>query len=165
MYTQTWDTEAEAWVDLLKEGQARAYVTLSETEEAYTVHMLQRFIVDKEFTRTTLALGYLENQTEGNAKKYRNLWHTADAGLLMAGLFPERARKKNVPVSYLRGMSQICFLSLAQLCDRIKRPLEAKEYREIAAGVERVACVLYCSRRKNSTVHELLQLPIGGSLH
>ncbi len=159
------NTEVGLWVDLLKEGQARACVTLSETEEAYTVHMLQRFILDPELTNTTLALGYLENQNESNAKKYGNLWHTADAGLLMAGLFPERARRKNVPVSYLTGMSQVCFLSLAQLCDKIKRPLEAKEYREIATGVERVACVLYCSRRKNSTVHELLQLPMGSFLH
>lgn len=163
MYTE--NIETGLWVDLLKEGQARAYIRLSEKEEAYTVHMLQRFILDPELTNTTLALGYLESQTEGNSKKYRSLWHTADAGLLMAGLFPERARKKNVPVSYLTGMSQLCFLSLAELCDKIKHPLEAKEYREIAAGVPRVACVLHCARRRNSTVHELLHLPPGDSLH
>ncbi len=161
----TGTTEIGLWVDLLKEGQARAYIRLSETEEAYTVHMLQRFILDSELTSTTLALGYLESQSEGNSKKYKNLWRTADAGLLLAGLFPERARKKNVPVSYFIGMSQVCFLSLAQLCDKIKLPLEAKEYREIAVGVPRVACVLHCTRRKNTTVHELLHLPSGNSLH
>ena len=163
MHTGT--TEIGVWVDFVKEGQARSYITLSETEEAYTVHMLQRFMLDPELTNTTLALGYLESQTESYAKKYGSLWHTADAGLLMAGLFPERARKKNVPISYLKGMSQVCFFSLAQLCDKMKRPLEAKEYREIGAGVERLACVLHCTRRKNTTVHELLDFPEGNSFH
>jgi hypothetical protein len=158
-------TETRLWRDLLKEGQTRAYVNLSETQEAYTVHTLQRFLLDSELIKTTLALGYLESQTESQAKRYGSLWNTADAGVLLAGLFPEQARKRNVSVSYFMGMSQVCFFDLAQLCDRMKRPLEAKEYREIGTGVERIVCVLHCVRRRNTTVHELLNLPTGGLLH
>ena len=161
----TANTETGLWVDLLKEGQVRACVTLSETEEAYTVHMLQRFMRDVELTDTTLALGYLDSQTDSQAKKYGSLWHTADAGLLLAGLFPERARKRNVSVSYFTDISQVCFFSLAEICDRMRRPLEAKEYREIGTGVKRVTCVLHCARMKTRTVRELLDLPKGNLFH
>lgn len=158
-------TESGLWRDLLKEGQVRAAVTLSETQEAYTVNMLQRFILDTELINTTLALGFLESTNDGPAKKYGSLWHTADAGLLLAGLFPERAGKSNVSVSYFTGMSEACFLSLANLCETMRRPLEAKEYREIGMSVKRLACVLYCTRRRNTTVHEMLNLPKGSLAH
>lgn len=154
-------TEMGLWVDLLREGQERARVALSETEESYTAFMLQRFTERQELTSITLALAYLESQIENStAKRQGVLWDTADAGLILAGLFPERARTKNVPVSYFTGMSQVCYFELAQLCERMKLPGEAEQYREIGFGVERLAYVLYCTRRKNTTVGELLGVSV-----
>lgn len=143
------------WVDLLKEGQDRAHVSLSETEESYTVFMLQRFTRRTDLTTITFALAFMEHERESPVRRQDSLWETADASLLVAGLFPERARRKNVSVSYFTDMSQICFFELAGICDRLNHQGEANMYREIGAGVERVAYVLYCTRRKNTTVQEV----------
>lgn len=152
------NAEAWLWVGLIKEGQSRSYIRLSESEEAYTVHLLQRHQRDPALINCNLALGYLESQEQSGSRQYGSLWQTADAGLLLAGLFPEQARARNVSASYFTGMSQCCFSSLAQLCDRLHRPLDAQTYRQMAQAVERVACVLHSVRRGNTTVHELLDL-------
>lgn len=149
------NAETRLWVDLLKEGQRRARVSLTETEESYTVFMLQRFTRKTDLLALTLALAFLEHEQEPAMQRQDSLWETADTGLLVAGLFPERAKRKNVSVSYFTDMSQICFFELASICDRLKHPGEACMYREIGAGVERVAYVLYCTRRKNTTMQEI----------
>lgn len=158
------NAETGLWVDLLKEGQDRAHITLSETEESYTTFMLQRFARRTDLTTITFALAFLEHEHEGPVQRQDSLWETADASLLVAGLFPERARRKNVPVSYFTDMSQICFFELANVCERLRRPDEAGMYREIGTGVERVAYVLFCTRRRNATVQEMLA-QYGISLH
>lgn len=153
---QIHNAEIGLWVDLLKEGQGRAHVSLSETEESYTALMLQRFARRTDLTTITFALAFMEHAHEGPVQRQDSLWETADAGLLVAGLFPERARKKNVSVSYFTDMSQICFFELAGICERLRHQSEAGMYREIGAGVERVAYVLYCTRRKNIAIQEVL---------
>lgn len=150
------NAEIGLWVDLLKEGQDRAHVNLSETEESYTALMLQRFVRRADLTTITFSLAFLEHEHETPVRRQDSLWETADASLLVAGLFPERARKKNVSVSFFTDMSQICFFELANICDRLRHPGEAGTYREIGTGVERVAYVLHCTRRRNPTVQEIL---------
>ncbi len=162
---QTESVQIGLWIDLLKEGQVRAHVTLSETEESYTAIMLQRFILCSELTGITLALEYLESQAKNRTLKKSTLGYAADAGLILAGLFPERAKKKNVPVSYLTGMSQVCFFELAQVCETMNHYKEAQQYHEVGRAVERLAYVLYCMRRKNSTIGELLPFIKPSTLH
>lgn len=151
-------TEVGLWVDLLREGQARAHMDLSEATEAYTVHLLQRYLVSPWLIDVNLALGYLQSQAQSGALKHASLHRTADAGLLLAGLFPSQSRARHVTPSYFTGMSRACFLDLANLCDSMRRPTEAKKYRDMALNVEPVVCVLNCVRRNTRTVHEILNL-------
>jgi hypothetical protein len=152
----TTNAEIGLWVDLLKEGQDRAHVNLSETEESYAALMLQRFTTKTNLTTITFALAYMEHVHDNQVRRQDSLWETADAGLLMAGLFPTCARKRNVPISYFTGMSQVCFFELAEICDRLKHSDEAGVYREVGIGVERVAYMLYCMRRRSTTMQEVL---------
>jgi hypothetical protein len=149
-------TSMELWVDLLKEGQKRANIALSEMEEGYTIAMLERHTRNANLIGITLATEYLESQSKSRTERQGILSSVADIGLILAGLFPERAKRKNVPVSYFTGMSQICFFELSGICETRRRFQEAREYHEIGMHAEVLAYVLFCMRRNNTTVREIL---------
>lgn len=151
-------TQTELWIDLLKEGQKRSHVTLSEDEESYLCMMLQRFVRNADITATVLAIEYLESQNKGRAERRAMLSQVADIGLLLAGLFPERATRKNVSVSYFTTMSQACFFELSGVCEAMRQLALARQYHNIGNAVEKLAYVLYCMRRRNTTVRELLPI-------
>lgn len=142
----TGNTQTELFVSLLKDAQRNAQVALTENEESYAVFMLMRFMRRCEILNTTLALKYLESTLESRAVSAVLLQDAADAGLLFAGLFPERSRRLNVPYTYFANMSRICFLTLADICDTLKHQGEAMLYREVGASTEKLSYVLSCTR-------------------
>ena len=130
------------WVDLLKEGQARAQIPLSEFEESYTVFMLCRFMDKPGFMDAVLALSYLESQNLPPHKKEKTLRTTADTGIILAGLFPERAERLNVSCAYFVEMSKACFTELASLYHRMRQPIESRDCFLLARSAEKLSFVL-----------------------
>jgi hypothetical protein len=151
------NTQTELWVNLLQEAEARAKTKLTVNQESYLVFMLMRFVERSELLGITLSLQYLESTLESRKVQEIKLADTADAGLLFAGLLPERAKRLNVSSSYFRNMSRTCFLGLADLCESMKHKEESLLYREIAQSIEQLAYVLYCTRSKNTPIKELFQ--------
>jgi hypothetical protein len=93
------NSPTELWVNLLQEAEARARTKLTTNQESYLVFMLMRFIQRTELLGITLSLQYLESTLEIRRVQEIKLADTADAGLLFAGLFPERAKRLNVSSS------------------------------------------------------------------
>jgi hypothetical protein len=152
------NSPTELWVNLLQEAEARARTKLTTNQESYLVFMLMRFIQRTELLGITLSLQYLESTLEIRRVQEIKLADTADAGLLFAGLFPERAKRLNVSSSYFRDISRICFSDLADLCESMKHKGESLLYREIAKDIEQLAYLLYCTRTSNIPVRELFQV-------
>jgi hypothetical protein len=145
----TGSSQTSLFVDLLKEAEMRSNVTLTENQESYTVFMLIRNLRKQELLSASLALSYLESFLETKRVQESMLTDTADAALILAGLFPERARKLNVTSSYFLQISKMCFINLADICEKMKHKGEAALYEEIGMNVEKVAQVLYAIRTSN----------------
>jgi hypothetical protein len=140
-------TQTLLWANLVQDASQKASVALSEIQESYIVFMLMRFITKCDLFDKTLALAYLESTLETYRMREVMLSETADTALLLAGLFPERAKKLNVMSSYFVDMSRLCFLDLAALCKRLKHEGEAQMYEEVGSKVELLAYVLSHTRQ------------------
>lgn len=142
-------TSVSLWTELIKEGEAKTNITLSENEESYIVFMLQRFLRKTEFASLPFAISYLESLLL-DSKNYQRavLNDTADASLIMAGFFPERAKRLCVSSSYFMQISRSCFLELATICDYFKHRGESSLYREVGMNIPNLAAVLYSVKNK-----------------
>ena len=153
-------TSTELWYELLKEGQENARITLTEIEESHSVFMLQRFIRRTDFGSIPFALQYLEQVLSwGKIERQRILSDVGDACLIMAGFFPERAKRVNVSSSYFMDLSQTCYQEHAELSAYMKRKGEAALYQEVGKSVPKIAHVLNAS--KNKVCQELSSLTTG----
>ena len=154
------ETSTELWIKLLKEGQSTSKIGLTESQESYAVFMLQRFLRRTEFASVPFALQYLEGMLiVGPIERQGRLADVADASLIMAGLFPERARRINVNSDYFIQMSRMCFQELIRICQRLKRQGETMLYQEIQEGVPDIAHVLYALRSNASNKFFSAQRP------
>ena len=136
------NTQVELWKNFLEAGQISSGVKLTENQEAYTVFLLQRFLRGTELMGMVLAIQYLESLLETRTKRSVLLSDTADASLILAGLYPERARRLHVSDYYFITMCKQCLEELASICFEIKRNGEAELYKEISRTAEDIAIVM-----------------------
>lgn len=149
MFDSRTKTSTELWVELLKEGQEKARITLTELQESHTVFMLQRFVKRTDFGSIPFAFQYLNRVLKlGKIERQQILSDVADACLIMAGLFPERAKQLNVSSSYFMELSQASYQEHADLSEYMRRKGEAALYQEVGQNVPKIARVLYASRGK-----------------
>jgi len=106
-------TSTAQWHALLGEAQQACAIYLKEEIEAYLVFLLMRFIDEPAIASSTLGLEFLE----GYRSPYLQDTHLKEVGdkcLLFAGLFPERAIKRRVKVSYFVKLGQFAYNILSQ---------------------------------------------------
>lgn len=145
----TGTTTTEIWVNFVKEAQFLANTKLPENLESYTVLMLQRFTRRTDFDAVPFAIQCLEAGTKGmKFQRKMKLAETADASLIMAGFFPERARRLNVSDSYFMNISEMCYRELAQICEYLKCKKEAVDFQEIGDNILLIAGTLRAARNK-----------------
>lgn len=101
------------WHDLVKDAQQITKNTLNEALESYLVFLLMRFISKPEIASTILALDYLNSLIETKRKRQEQLRDIGDQCLLFSGLFPQRAEKKRVKISYFVHLGQNAYSELA----------------------------------------------------
>lgn len=131
---------------LLEEGQRISSINLSENEESYTVFMLLRFMKDPYLLDRIIGISYLEGlQLQGHQGE-NLLLDTGDRSLLLVGLYPGRARRLNVSLSYFVNISRSCYNTLSSFYEDRKHPGQAELYKELAFGVEKIADVLVAVR-------------------
>jgi len=88
------------WHSLVTEAQSVAGTQLDEELESYLVFMLMRYTDKPEMAASVLALDYLEaSNTLGQLRQDR-MRDVGDQCLLYSGLFPERAERRRVRISY-----------------------------------------------------------------
>ncbi len=110
------------WHDLVQDAQQITNNKLSEMLESYLVFLLMRFINKPEIASTILALDYLNSLLETKQKRREQLRDIGDQCLLFSGLFPQRAERKRVKISYFVYLGQNAYSELAH-ADRIYNDL------------------------------------------
>lgn len=134
-------TQAALWQRLIADAQQRARHTLDESLESYLVFVLMRHSGDVTLGHRVLAPEYLDALVNV-ARKRDGLRNVGDHCLLIAGLFPERARKRRVPLSYFIDMGSGAYRDLAQAL----RESFAELYASLAESFEDLARVLTAAR-------------------
>ena len=131
---------------LVRAGEEASSITLPVNLHMFLVDCLVEHLSDPGIVDHVLALDLLAPPRKVGNEKAVFLKRRGDASLLLAGLFPERARRLHVSSSYFRFMGQAFYSSLSahlSIGPTIERGLF---YNEVAREFGSLACVLKSSR-------------------
>jgi hypothetical protein len=108
-------TTTAEWKTLVKEAEDANHYSLSEDLESYLVFLLTRFTGKPEIANSVLALDFLRSLEHTGQLRNEALRDVGDKSLLFAGLFPGRADKRCVKISYFVDVGRNAYSALATL--------------------------------------------------
>jgi hypothetical protein len=103
------------WHSLVKEASGFCKQELSEDLESYLVFLLMRYSQSTNLARKVIATEFLETAHRIGEDKKSSLQDIGDSCLLFSGLFPGRAKKRRVRVSYFVKIGKTAYSSLSLL--------------------------------------------------
>ncbi len=106
-------TAAAQWQHLVKAAESSSHCQLTEDMESYLVFLLMRFTGEQSIAARVLTLDYLYAMHEVGQRQRVKLRDVGDLCLLHAGLFPLRALRRRVSISYYVGLGRSAYLHLA----------------------------------------------------
>lgn len=101
------------WHTLVSDAQHNAGVHLDEELESYLVFMLMRYTDKPEMAASVLALDYLEGAHAIGQVRQDRMRDVGDQCLLYSGLFPERAERRRVKISYYVDLGRSAYHTAA----------------------------------------------------
>ncbi len=102
------------WQKLVSEAEAELGVQLDEDMESYLVFTLMRYTRRPDMTSRVMALDYLEAMQNSGSASQQQMRDVADQCLLLTGLFPARARRRRVSVTYYVDLGRSAYRHLAE---------------------------------------------------
>lgn len=99
-------TTTAHWHALISEAQQAADQHLNEDMESYLVFLLTRYMSHPELAAKVLALEFLEAMHETGSLRQTKLRDVGDQCLLFSGLFPLRADRLRVRISYFVNLGR-----------------------------------------------------------
>lgn len=107
-------TPTALWYDLICQAQQDCSVQLKTDLEAYLVFLLMRFMKDTSIVTSVLGLDFLQGyQNSHPLQRQQCLKDVGDKCLLFAGLFPQRAIKKRVKLSYFIQLGRTAYAGVS----------------------------------------------------
>ncbi len=111
-------TTTAEWKTLVKEAEDANHYALSEDLESYLVFLLSRFTGKPEIAHSVLALDFLHSLEHTGHQRTDALRDVGDKSLLFAGLFPGRADRRRVKISYFVDVGRNAYGALANVCQK-----------------------------------------------
>lgn len=105
----------ELWQQMLLQSQQLCEVYLDQDLESYLTFLLIRFTSDKTLAQRILGKDLFELKLENNCYNKLKLQEVGDHALLLSGLFPKRASKRQVDLAYYIQIGQSAYSSLAEI--------------------------------------------------
>lgn len=106
-------TATAQWRSLVQRAGKACDTRLDEPVEAYLVFMLMRFSDRTGIGGRALALEFLQALQQSVQSAAPRLRDTGDECLLVCGLFPQRVRRRRVPLSYYVELGRGAYGTLA----------------------------------------------------
>jgi hypothetical protein len=103
----------ELFRDLVREGEERAHQPLDETLESYLVFTLIEHLRDPAIDTQPMAVALLDGLDQVGALREQRLRTVGDRCLLIAGFYPELARKRMVTPRYYAALGRHAYDELA----------------------------------------------------
>lgn len=101
------------WQALVHDAAQHSGVQLDEELESYLVFTLMRYLRRPEMAQRILALDFLQAIRQSDSLRRDSLRDVGDQCLLFSGLFPRRAEKRRVRISYYVNLGRSAYLNLA----------------------------------------------------
>lgn len=143
-------SETDLFSDLVQSGEERAQVTLPIHLRGYLVHCFIEYLSDPAIVSRVLALDFLDPARRTPGEQAVFLKRSGDASLILAGLFPTRARRLNVSSEYFRTMGQSFFGMLATYLTDTGERERGRLYNEVAQQFPTLERVLGATRTTDS---------------
>ena len=105
-------TSTAQWHSLVSEAEAAAHCQLDETLESYLVFTLMRFCQRPDLAGSVMALEFLEGLQKTGLAQHDSLRDVGDKCLLVSGLFPQTARRRQVSVTYFVDLGRSAYQQL-----------------------------------------------------
>lgn len=93
-------SELSQWHTLVQEAEQDYGCQLDEAMQSYLVFTLMRFAKNPQLNSKALALDYLTSHQLCGQQRSEQLRYIGDQCLLISGLYPQSAEKRQVAVSY-----------------------------------------------------------------
>lgn len=106
-------TTIAEWQALVAEAEVKTGYEFDDNLENYLVLTLDRFTTKTDLASSVIALDFLESKNIGSKHNALLLRDVGDQCLLLSGLFPERALRRNVSLNYFIGIGQQAYFSLS----------------------------------------------------
>lgn len=117
-------TSTAQWQKLILEAEQACSVSLNEDTESYLVFLLMRFVEKPEMASSVLGLEFLQGAQDLSRARAEKLRDVGDKCLLYSGLFPGRAERRRVNISYFVKLGQAAYSTLSDY----SHPLAALYY-------------------------------------
>lgn len=146
-------TDTAQWLQLVRDAETEYGQLLDEDMESYLVYMLMRQSKNCSLAQAALALDYLRTADFAGSHRDNKLRDIGDQCLIVSGLFPRRAAKRNVRVSYYVEMGQSAYHYLSHSLQHATGDL----YRHLSETFIVLMDILQTIRSFNSPVLQPIQ--------
>ncbi len=107
-------TSTTQWQTLVTEASAACKICLSEEIESYLVFLLMRFVNHPQIAQKIMGQEFMHGINRVGSLRPLALRDVGDQCLLYSGLFPGRAQRRRVRVSYYVNIGKSAYLYLAE---------------------------------------------------
>lgn len=146
-------TMTAQWHALILEAQQSCSIQLKEDLEAYLVFLLMRFAGDPNIATSVLGMDFLQSLQQNEHHLHcHQLKDVGDKCLLFAGLFPGRAIKKRVKVSYFVKLGQTAYSTLSNSLS-----VQEELFIKLCLEFPKLMDVLQAMRESSHSTVDLLQ--------
>ncbi|EIJ43823.1 hypothetical protein BegalDRAFT_2995 [Beggiatoa alba B18LD] len=140
-------TSTAQWHALVNEAESMCHARLGEELESYLVFLLMRYLNAADIANSVLALEYLQTAEMTGKLRTEQLRDVGDKCLLYSGLFPGRAQRRRVSISYYVDLG----IAAYQLLASSFADMRAQMYQTISTRFVALMDVLQATRE----VHNL----------
>ena len=134
----TRETVTALWQELVRDAERKAGRPLGEDLESYLVFTLMRHYRDAPLAHRVVALEWLEALQRDGRQREDELRDVGDRCLLIAGLYPELAQRRRVPLAYFVDVGRSAY---DQLASELRAAL-AELYAQLARAFAQLVRVL-----------------------
>ena len=147
------ETEAAQWVSLVRQAEQEYGCHLDETIESYLVFTLMRFMKDQDLATQAVALDYLRAHGLPKSLRLDQLRNIGDQCLLLSGLYPKRAERRLVRVSYYVNIGRSAYQHISEGMQQAAAEL----YRQLAEAFVMLMDLLQTIREFSSPILQPIQ--------
>ena len=111
-------SEMSQWHRLVKDAESDYGQQLDEAMQSYLVFTLMRFAKDQQLNSNALALDYLNSHHLSRQLRNERLRDIGDQCLLVSGLYPQAAVKRQVGVAYYVDLGRSAYHHISTMAQQ-----------------------------------------------